>query len=357
MPRTKVKSPALPDPAALLRWYDKHGRDLPWRVKGGLQEPYRVWLSEIMLQQTTVVAVAPYYAKFLSLWPTVEALAAADLGAIRAAWAGLGYYRRAANLHRCAQIIVTEQGGQFPADLKALKALPGIGDYTSAAIGAIAFDLPANVVDGNVERIMARLFRVEQPLVSAKKEIRALAAQLLPKRRHGDYAQALMDLGATVCTVKQPKCGLCPWQKNCGALHAGKTAHYPVAAAAKTKPVRHGTVFWFENRQGAVWLRQRPEKGLLGGMIEVPSGPWRDMQAADTSPAIADAPLAADWRRLPLQIRHNFTHFDLYLEIMYAKGSRKPQDGFWIQEGQLAELALPNVMRKVCAAVLAWRKR
>ncbi|MBP7252366.1 MAG: A/G-specific adenine glycosylase [Alphaproteobacteria bacterium] len=348
---------ALPKAAALLRWYDKHGRDLPWRVKGGKRpDPYKVWLAEIMLQQTTVAAVIPYYAKFLQLWPTVTALAAADLGDIRAAWAGLGYYRRASNLHRCAQVIVTDYAGKFPNTVSTLAQLPGIGTYTSAAVTAIAFDQRANVVDGNVERVMARLFRVKKPLREAKGILRDLAAQLLPKARHGDYAQALMDLGATICTPRQPNCPACPWRKACQARNAGIASQLPVPASKVIKPVRRAVAFWLENAKGEVWLRRRPEEGLLGGMIEVPSSPWLDQDMPEINTITQYAPAKARWQRLSLPIRHNFTHFDLYLEIVYACGRASGQDGFWSAKKAMKSLALPNVMRKVEAAVRNWRK-
>lgn len=357
-PKVKASTPnALPKAAALLRWYDKHGRDLPWRVKGGKRpNPYKAWLAEIMLQQTTVAAVIPYYAKFLKLWPTVQALAAADLGDIRTAWAGLGYYRRAANLHRCAQLIVAEHNGKFPHTEAALIQLPGIGAYTSAAVAAIAFDQRANVVDGNVERVMARLFAVKMPLREAKRQLRALAAQLLPKARHGDYAQALMDLGATICTPRQPDCPNCPWHKACQAHSAGIAASLPVPATKTVKPVRRAVVFWLENQAGAVWLRRRPETGLLGGMIEAPSSPWLEQKMPDIKDITGFAPCPAPWQRLPLQVRHNFTHFDLYLDIACAKGSACRQDGFWATQDEMHHLALPNLMRKVEAAVRNWRK-
>jgi A/G-specific adenine glycosylase len=358
-PKVKATTtpPALPQAAALLRWYDKHGRDLPWRVKGGKRpDPYKVWLAEIMLQQTTVAAVIPFYGKFLKLWPTVQALAAADLGDIRAAWAGLGYYRRAANLHRCAQVIVAEHGGKFPRTEAALVQLPGIGAYTSAAVAAIAFDQRANVVDGNVERVMARLFAVKRPLWETKRALCDLAAQLLPKARHGDYAQALMDLGATVCTPRQPRCPNCPWRKACQAHNHGIAAQLPVQSPKAVKPVRRAVVFWLENKAGAVWLRRRPEAGLLGGMIEVPSSPWLEQEMPDFYDIMCFAPSTAPWRKLPLQVRHNFTHFDLYLDIAYAKGNACRQDGFWATQDESHSLALPNVMRKIETAVRNWRK-
>jgi len=357
MPRTKVK--ALPTPCAdqLLRWYDAHGRDLPWRIKNGTPaDPYAVWLSEIMLQQTTVAAVIPYFQKFMLKWPTVHNLAATDINTIRTAWAGLGYYRRAQNLHHCAQIITADHAGVFPRDIINLKLLPGIGDYTAAAIAAIAFNHPANVVDGNVERIMARLHQINRPLKAAKSELRELAALYLPKNRHGDYAQALMDLGATICTPRTPDCPNCPWQKACGAYQNQRTEDFPVPAIKKPKPQRTTTVFWLENQQGETWLRQRPEQGLLGGMIEIPSSTWLEMPPHHT-PTTPIAACHADWQLLPIQIRHSFTHFDLYIEIMYAKGKTKDKNGFWESATNLDTHALPSLMQKICTAVLAWRNQ
>ncbi len=353
MPKAKSNPPALPTPraSALLRWYDQHGRDLPWRVKGGERpDPYRVWLSEVMLQQTTVVTVAPYYAKFLRRWPTVRKLAAADLHDVLEAWAGLGYYRRAHNLHRCAQVVVAEHGGKFPADLATLKTLPGIGTYTSAAIASIAFDQKANVVDGNVERVMARLYEVALPLPQAKATLTDYAAALLPSQRFGDYAQALMDLGATICTPKQPKCPSCPWQKSCKAYHAGTTAQFPVAAKKATKPIRYAVAFWLENAAGEVWLRRRPTEGLLGGMIEVPSTSWQDQPPTAAEIAQA-APHKADWQQHPATVRHSFTHFDLYITVLEARGVAKNATGFWAAPNALKKLALPSVMRKIAALV------
>lgn len=355
MPRTKVKALSVPRAAKLLRWYDAHGRDLPWRMKNGKPaDPYAVWLSEIMLQQTTVTAVIPYFQKFMLKWPTVQRLAAADINAIRTAWAGLGYYRRAQNLHYCAQIIATDHAGVFPHDIISLKRLPGIGDYTAAAIAAIAFNQPANVVDGNVERIMARLHQINRPLKAAKPELRQLAALYLPRNRHGDYAQALMDLGATICTPKQPDCPHCPWQTACGAYQNQRATDFPVPAIKTAKPQRYATAFWLENQQGEIWLRQRPEKGLLGGMIEIPSSTWLETPPPNT-PTTPIAACHADWQHLPIKISHSFTHFDLYIEIMYAKGRTKDKNGFWESERNLGRHALPSLMTKICTAVLAWR--
>ncbi|MGE0828309.1 MAG: A/G-specific adenine glycosylase, partial [Hyphomonadaceae bacterium] len=281
---------------SLLAWYDRAGRELPWRVKGDVKkhvkpDPYRVWLSEIMLQQTTVAAVGPYFSKFLALFPDVMALAAAPREAVLAAWAGLGYYSRARNLHAAAEILAT-QG--FPDSEAGWRALPGVGPYTAAAIAAIALDQPANVVDGNVERVMARFFAVEAPLPAAKAALRARAASLIGPERPGDYAQALMDLGATICTPKAPICPACPWAEPCAARASGAPDAYPRKSPKTARPQRFGIAFRLE-RQGALWLVRRPEKGLLGGMLGLPTTPWR-AEAWTAAEARTHAPLPAGWR-------------------------------------------------------------
>ena len=260
---------------ALLAWYDRERRDLPWRTPpGGTADPYRVWLSEIMLQQTTVKAVAPYFAAFLARWPTVEALARAPRADVLSAWAGLGYYSRAHRLHECAGIVAGKLGGRFPEDPHALEQLPGIGPYTAAAIAAIAFGARAMPVDGNVERVVARLFQVETPLPAAKPELRALAETLTPRSRTGDFAQAMMDLGATICTPRRPSCMLCPLARACLAHQEGCAAQLPVRTRRPEKPLRHGVAFVALSERGQVLLRRRPDKGLLAGMMEVPSTEW-----------------------------------------------------------------------------------
>ncbi|HYU11045.1 MAG TPA: A/G-specific adenine glycosylase, partial [Stellaceae bacterium] len=263
-----------PDPAALLAWYDRHRRDLPWRSPAGTRaDPYRVWLSEIMLQQTTVVTVAPYFDRFVARWPDIRALAAASLDEVLHEWQGLGYYARARNLHACARAVVARHGGYFPENPAQLRALPGIGDYTAAAIAAIAFDHGSAAVDGNVERVVARLFAVVEPLPAAKPRLKALATALVPARRAGDFAQAMMDLGATLCTPRRPRCVLCPWREACAARAAGIADNLPARLDKPERPWRYGVVFWLSRGDGAVLLRRRPEKGLLGGMIELPSTP------------------------------------------------------------------------------------
>ena len=339
---------------AILAWYDRHRRDLPWRADAGVRpDPYRVWLSEIMLQQTTVTAVQPYYAQFLASWPTVEGLAAADLDEILTAWAGLGYYARARNLHACARELVASHAGRFPESEAALRDLPGIGAYTAAAITAIAFDRPAVVVDGNVERVMARVFAVETPLPRAKSELRALAAGLSPNQRPGDYAQAVMDLGATVCTVKRPRCARCPWADRCVARADGPAEDLPRRGVRAAKPTRHGVVFWIEREDGAVLLRQRPPKGLLGGMIEVPSTEWTELEPG-ISVAKRLVPVAAKrLSRVPGLVRHAFTHFDLELVVLRGKAKAPSDSGLWVLPDDLTAHALPSVMRKVAEHALA----
>ena len=271
---------------ALLRWYDAHRRELPWRAPPGERaEPYRVWLSEIMLQQTVAAAAGPYFLRFVERWPDVGALAAASLDEVLQAWQGLGYYARARNLHAAARIVAAQHGGRFPDSEAGLRALPGVGAYTAAAIAAIAFERKAVVVDGNVERVMARLFRVETPLPAAKKAIRDAAAELTPDERPGDYAQAVMDLGATVCLPRRPRCGACPWSGGCLARAAGIAESLPVKAPKRERPVRRGIAYWTEDGAGRVLLRRRPENGLLGGMMEVPSGPWVEEGPPPEDPA------------------------------------------------------------------------
>ena len=341
---------------AMLAWYDRHRRTLPWRAAAGQRaDPYHVWLSEIMLQQTTVPTVGGYFHDFLTRWPTVHALAAADLDAVLTAWAGLGYYARARNLHRCAREVVERHGGRFPDDEAALRTLPGIGDYTAAAVAAIAFGRPATVMDGNVERVVARLFAVEEPLPKAKPRLRALAATLTPENRPGDYAQAMMDLGATVCTPRKPKCMLCPLAHQCEARRLGVAERLPAKAAKPERPTRRAVAFWATDGNGAVLLRRRPERGLLGGMMEVPSSDWQPVpEIPRLAEAVAAAPADADWRLLPGLVRHTFTHFHLELGVAAAaipRGAAKA--GLWAPIEALGDYALPTVMRKVARHALS----
>jgi A/G-specific adenine glycosylase len=345
---------AGPDPADLLRWYDRHRRVLPWRArKGERADPYRVWLSEIMLQQTTVKAVAPYYARFLARFPTIADLAAAPLEDVLKLWAGLGYYARARNLHACAKAVAERHGGEFPGTEEGLRGLPGIGAYTAAAIAAIAFDKRASPVDGNIERVIARLFAVEEELPAAKPRIRTLAEQLTPQRRAGDFAQAMMDLGATICTPKNPACVLCPWMESCAARSRGDQESFPRKAEKKTGALRRGAAFVVVRADGFILARTRPEKGLLGGMTEVPTTEWT--RAFDETAALDGAPLKAKWRRLPGVVTHTFTHFPLELTIYTARvpaRMRAPHGMRWTALAGLAGEALPNVMRKVVAHAL-----
>ncbi len=333
-------------PRRLLAWYGRNRRRLPWRAPPGKRpDPYGVWLSEIMLQQTTVATVGPYYQDFLARWPRVEDLAAAELDEVLHAWQGLGYYARARNLHRCARVIVGELGGRFPDTEAGLAALPGIGPYTAAAIAAIAFDRKATAVDGNVERVVARLFAVTEPLPGAKGALRRLAATLTPDRRAGDLAQAMMDLGATVCLPGRPKCLLCPLSEDCRARAQGIEADLPARSPKPVRPLRHGVVFWALRRDGAVLLRRRAESGLLGGMMEFPSTDWRQRAWTEREAETA-APAAARWKRLPGLVRHGFTHFELELVVLTGRvAGRAP--GTWCALDRLSEMALPTLMKKV----------
>ena len=339
------------DPQELLAWYDRHARDLPWRVSpraradGIVPDPYRVWLSEIMLQQTTVAAVRDYFLAFTSRWPKVEALAAAEDADVMAAWAGLGYYARARNLLKCARVVTEAHGGQFPRDHATLLTLPGVGPYTAAAISAIAFDAHETVVDGNVERVMARLFDEHTPLPQAKPVLTEYAAGLTPAKRPGDYAQAVMDLGATICTPKRPACGLCPWRGACGAWRQGTAAELPKKAPKKRKPVRRGTAYLARRVDGAWLLERRPDKGLLGGMLGWPGSDWTDVE----TPAPSEAPpIRAEWKTLSEEARHTFTHFHLRLTVKTAlvPMDRAPHRGDFIALSEFRPSDLPTVMRK-----------
>jgi A/G-specific adenine glycosylase len=355
---------SFPQPTALLAWYDRHRRTLPWRARSGERpDPYRVWLSEIMLQQTTVKAVAPYYARFLARWGDVRALAAAPLEEVLKSWAGLGYYARARNLHACARAVVERHGGVFPASETVLRALPGIGDYTAAAVAAIAFDFPASPVDGNVERVIARLFAVTEPLPGSKPELRRRARELTPQRRAGDFAQAMMDLGATICTPKKPACAFCPWKEGCAARARGEAERFPRRIPKREGVLRRGAAFVARRADGHILVRTRPAKGLLGGMTEVPTSDWSaDFEESD---ALGAAPRLSStrpggkrktsWQRLPGVVRHVFTHFPLELSVYRAEipaGTPAPAGTRWIATAGIADEALPSVMRKVVAHAL-----
>lgn len=348
----------------LLAWYDSHHRILPWRITPGdhksgiVANPYRIWLSEIMLQQTTVEAVKPYFLTFIRKWPAVMDLAAASQDDVMRAWAGLGYYSRARNLKKCADIVAADFGGHFPADLAGLKSLPGIGDYTAAAIASIAFGMPIAVVDGNVERVITRLYALSTPLPAAKPEIRRLMQLLTPDKRPGDFAQAMMDLGATICTPKRPACVICPLNDNCEALKTTDPEFFPVKAPKKEKPIRLGAAFIAVSTNGEVYLRGRAQTGLLGGMTEVPTTEWTSR--IDGKTGIDAAPFDAQW--MPSgTITHIFTHFELRLTIYAARNVRKPAgtDGWWISVENLDNEALPTVMKKAIAAAIpdAFEKR
>ena len=347
--------PALPDPATLLAWYDRHRRDLPWRAaRGEESSPYRVWLSEIMLQQTTVRAVAPYFERFLARFPDLEHLAAAPLEEVLTAWAGLGYYSRARNLHACAKAVMERHGGEFPRSEAELAGLPGIGAYTAAAIASIAFDERTVPVDGNVERVVTRLLRLADPLPAAKPAIRAIAARLAPQSRNGDFAQALMDLGATICRPRQPDCLICPWREACAAQAAGDQESYPRKGEKREGKLRRGAAFILLRRDGAVLVREREPEGLLGGMTEVPGTEWSP--AFDDETAVSQAPMPAHgeaalaWRRLDGKVRHVFTHFPLELTVYVATADdsmRAPARCRFLPRGAMANAAFPTLMRKV----------
>jgi A/G-specific adenine glycosylase len=346
-----VSSSAIFPARALLAWYDRHRRHMPWRAEPGrTADPYRVWLSEIMLQQTTVAAVIPYYETFVSRFPTVEALAASDLDDVLSLWAGLGYYARARNLHACARVVARH--GSFPREVNDLLALPGIGAYTAVAIAAIAFGVPAVPVDGNVERVAARLFALTEPLPGVKPAIRAAAARLGQDpdamARPSDFAQALFDLGASLCSPASPKCALCPWMEHCEARRLGIAAELPRRTPKKARPLRHGVHFWLTDRAGNVLRRRRPRSGLLGGMVELPGTSWRDVRWPEME-AMAHAPMSVDWRTAGM-VRHGFTHFELTIDLFAAQVATIEGDGFVHPLTRLDELALPSVMRKCVKA-------
>ena len=380
-PRTKKPSKTkLPDLSArLLAWYDVHRRVLPWRAPAGKRaDPYRIWLSEIMLQQTTVQAVGAYYRKFLTLWPDVKALAAAKQDDVLAAWAGLGYYARARNLHAAAKVVAHEMGGKFPRTAESLRVLPGVGGYTSGAIAAIAYDEKQAAMDANAERVIARLYAVDTPMQKAKAELHALCSALVPDRA-GDFAQALMDLGSAICTPKRPACPNCPWNADCKARKLGIQEQLPVKAPKMARPLRRGAAFVARDKSGAVLLVKRPDKGLLASMLEPPLGPWEENFPSGAK-ALKQAPFEAAWKKRPGIVRHGFTHFELETEVYVAdvtqhpplswpanaghpvgskkRSDRKKLDGpdkpghdrlevRWVPRNDLHKVELPTVMRKI----------
>ena len=334
----------------LFDWYDAHGRDLPWRHRWPALAPvYHLWLSEIMLQQTIVKTVIPYFLEFTGRWPTIESLAAAPVDEVLAAWAGLGYYARARNLHKTAQIIAAEHGGIFPADQKTLLALPGIGPYTASAIMVMGYGQPGVVVDGNIERVMSRFFAIKTPLPKAKKDIAAAYEQCRPTARPSDFPQALMDFANAVCTPKAPGCGICPLANACRAYADDMAEQLPFKAPKRQKPTRRGVAFVAINQDGEAFLERRPDQGLLGGMVAFPSVGWTqtDWSDADVRAADSAAPFAADWHQLPEQVHHVFTHFELEMTIYYAEtnGSFIGANSGWWQVPQPSQL--PSLMRKV----------
>jgi A/G-specific adenine glycosylase len=329
----------------LLEWYDRNARVMPWRVppedkKAGVQpDPYRIWLSEVMLQQTTVAAVRDYFRRFTDRWPTVADLAAAEDAAVMGEWAGLGYYARARNLLSCARAVVRDHGGVFPTSRDGLLSLPGIGPYTAAAIASIAYDESATVVDGNVERVMSRLWLVTDPLPGSKAELTRLAGLLTPPQRPGDYAQAVMDLGATICTPRNPACGICPWRDPCRARIEGVQATLPRKVEKAAKPVRQGTL-WLARRADGAWLvERRPDRGLLGGMLGFPGSNWDGAGGPE--------PLSADWQDVG-EVRHTFTHFHLILRLSVTTvpADVTPSRGEFVPAAAFRPADLPTVMRK-----------
>jgi len=385
---------------ALLDWYDRHRRILPWRAPAGRRaDPYHVWLSEIMLQQTTVQAVGAYFRKFLQTWPTVEALAAAPQDEVLAAWAGLGYYARARNLHKAAKVVAGEMGGIFPDTAEALRALPGVGVYTAGAIAAIAFDRQEVAMDANAERVVARLYAIQTPLPAGKKEMIEKGRALVPVNRAGDFAQAMMDLGSAICTPKRPSCGQCPLEAMCEATKLGIAETLPVKGPKMVRPLRRGAAFVVRDAKGAVLLVKRPEKGLLGSMLQPPLGPWTE-KFPKRAVALTQAPFEAEWKKLSGIVRHGFTHFELEIEVWVADVKARPRqiqdchsrpsnakrgegkgtqlgkssqvlkraspslgaeeraspgmtEMLWVQTEKLASVALPTIMRKIISHALA----
>lgn len=340
----------------LLAWYSVNARAMPWRVPpadhaaGARADPYRVWLSEVMLQQTQVATVKDYFLKFTSQWPTVHDLAQADLEDVLRAWAGLGYYSRARNLKKCADLVVLEHNGRFPQTYEKLKELPGIGDYTAAAIASIAFNCAVPVVDGNVERVIARYYRIKDTFPGAKSEVRERIARLLAVDAPGEFAQATMDLGATICSPKNPACSLCPVNLKCAGFLKGDQHTYPRKEPKKVKPTRKGAAFVMMRGHQEVFLCKRPDKGLLAGMTQVPTTNWTVSRDGETG--LNAAPTRADWTNTG-SVKHTFTHFHLELEVWVGKHvSDDPGPGWWSHISELENEALPKIMHKVLALAI-----
>lgn len=337
----------------MLEWYDKHARSIPWRAKKGEKSnPYHVWLSEIMCQQTTVQAVVPYFLKFIDKWPSVELLAAAEKEEIMREWAGLGYYARARNLHKCAGVIANDCGGAFPQNKDELEKLPGIGDYTSSAIATMAFNNPATVVDGNVERVMARYCDIREPLPKSKKLLKEAAALFFAgASRHGDFAQSLMDLGAMVCTPRSPKCMICPVQNNCKGREAGVAEALPAKLPKKKKPQKSGNVYWVENDDGEILLHTRADEDMMGGMIGLPTGGWFEGAHKSDHPKFLE-----NVKSHKQHIRHSFTHFDLRLDLQNADmalNNNVPKGYFWRAKAEINPNEFPTLFKKTVVLYLS----
>jgi A/G-specific adenine glycosylase len=338
--------------ARVLAWWDLHRRALAWRAQPGeTPDPYRVWLSEVLLQQTTAQAATPYYQAFIAKWPTVEDLAAAPVDAVMSAFAGLGYYSRARNLHACAKEIA-RGGGRFPSEEAELRTLPGVGAYTAAAVAAIAFNRQTAPVDGNIARVLARLIAVEKPIAQARSELGVAARALAPSQRAGDFAQALMDIGATLCRPRNPACGSCPLAQDCAAFQAGAPDAYPHRAAAKARPRRQGAVFFARRRDGAFLARRRPSRGLLASTVELPGTPWTNK--GPNGALAGAAPVAALWRRLPGEVEQVFTHFALKLTVYAAEfDDGAPAGCFWVAPDAIHTVGFSSMMRKAVEHALA----
>lgn len=336
----------------VIDWYDNTRRHFPWRAEPGkIPNPYHVWLSEIMLQQTTTSTVISYFTFFIKKWPTVESLAKATLDEILHSWQGLGYYARARNLHKCAEFIVKDFQGHFPQSESDLLKLPGIGPYTAAAITAIAYDTQTSPVDGNIMRIMTRLYELKTPIPAGVPQVKSYLSRLVPDRRNGDFVQALMDIGATICTPNEPECKICPLKPSCLAFRTNSQHLFPVRPIKPPRPIRHAVIFWIEDTMGRILMQKRPEKGLLGGMMEFPSTPWVDQQWALNH--IDDyKPIAFKAQEVEGHTEHTFTHFHLVMKILRGKYDGNDKEGLWVAQDQFKDYALPTVMKKVVKHVI-----